>query len=70
MERIPVQSSNLSAIGYDSETETLEVEFLNGTAYEYRNVPQVVYEQFMNASSLGSFFNREISKNYPYSKIG
>ncbi len=70
MERIPVQSSNLGAIGYDSSTETLEVEFLDGSVYEYRNVPQVVYDQLMNAPSHGSYFNHEISKSYPYSKIG
>lgn len=70
MERIPVQSSNLLAIGYDPSTETLEVEFLDSSVYEYRNVPQVVYDQLMGASSLGSYFNREISRNYPYSKIG
>ena len=70
MERTPVQSSNLLAIGYEPSTEILEVEFLDNSVYEYRNVPQVVYDQFMNASSLGSYFNREISQNYPYSKIG
>ena len=70
MERIPVQSSNLSAVGYDPATEILEVEFLNGSIYEYKNVPQIVYDQFMSASSLGSYFNREISRNFPFSKIG
>ena len=70
MERISVSSSNISAIGYDASTETLEVEFTNNTVYEYTGVPQVVYEQFMNASSHGSYFNHEISRNYPYNKIG
>ena len=70
MERIPVQSSNLAAIGYDSATETLEVEFLNGSVYEYRNVSQSVYDGLMSASSHGSYFNHEIRMSYPYEKIG
>ncbi len=70
MDRQPVSSSNIAAIGYDSDTEILEVEFIGGATYEYRNVPLVVYEELMNAASHGSYFNREISKSYPYEKIG
>lgn len=70
MEKVPVQSSNLASIGYDSATETLEVEFLNGSIYEYKNVPQVIHDELMNASSHGSYFNREISRTFPYEKIG
>ena len=70
MERIHVSSSNLSAVGYDPTTETLEVEFLDGSIFEYRNVPQFAYDQFMSASSAGSYFNREIRNFYPYEKIG
>lgn len=70
MEKTPVQSSNLAAIGYDSATETLEVEFLNGSTYEYRNVSQSVYDGLMSASSYGSYFNHEIKNTYPCEKIG
>jgi len=70
MERTPVQSSNLATIGYDSATETLEVEFLNGSIYEYRNVSQSVYDGLMSASSHGSYFNHEIRNAYPCEKIG
>ncbi|HBB38225.1 MAG: hypothetical protein UV82_C0014G0031 [Candidatus Magasanikbacteria bacterium GW2011_GWD2_43_18] len=70
MERKPVQSSNLAAIGYDPLTETLEVEFTDGSVYEYKNVSQFIYDELMNASSHGSYFNREISKSFPYEKIG
>lgn len=70
MEMIPVQSSNLSAIGYDPETETLQVDFLNGSSYEYKNVPLVVYQGLMEAPSHGSYLNREIKGRYPYEKIG
>ncbi len=70
MEREPVSSSNIAAIGYDSETEILEVEFTNGSIYEYRNIPIFLYEELMSASSYGSFFNREIRNAFAYEKIG
>lgn len=70
MERIQVQSSNIAAIGYDSATETLEVEFIHSGIYEYRNVPDMIYDELMNASSHGSYLNREIKNIYPYEKIG
>jgi hypothetical protein len=70
MEMIPVQSSNIAAVGYVEQTETLVIEFLNGSSYEYGNVPLVVYNDLMNASSVGSYFNREIKDNYPCNKIG
>ena len=70
MEKIPVQSPNLATIGYNSETETLEIEFLNGSIYEYKNVSQSIYNELMSAPSHGSYFNHEIRSTYPYEKIG
>lgn len=70
MDRQPVSSSNLASIGYDYDTEILEIEFLNGSVYEYKNVMSVIYEELMNAASHGSYFNREIRMTYPYEKIG
>jgi len=70
MDRQSVASSNIASIGYDNSTEVLEVEFLSGAVYEYRNVPSVVHEELMNAASHGSFFNREIRMTYPYERIG
>ena len=42
MRMIPVTSSNLKAVGYDSDTKTLRVEFHNGT-YDHYDVPEAVY---------------------------
>ena len=71
MTRISVSSSNLRSIGYDSISQTLEVEFHNGSIYQYSSVPSSVYEALMSASSHGSYFNQHIKKgSYPYTKIG
>jgi len=70
MERLPVQSSNLSSVGYDPDSLTLEIGFNNGGIYQYSGVPQEVYEGLMNASSKGTFFHHFIKNGgYPYCKI-
>jgi len=70
MDMIPVQSSNIESIGYESSTETLHVRFTDGSTYEYKGVPSFIYDGLMSASSHGSFLNREIKNQYPYEKIG
>lgn len=69
MDRQPVSSSNLASVGYDSGSETLEVEFKNGSIYQYYNVPQVMFESLMQAPSVGSFFNANIRNNYACAKL-
>ena len=36
-----VASSNIASIGYDPDSETLEIEFTNGSIYQYFNIPPV-----------------------------
>lgn len=70
MERYSVASSNLASVGYDTATETLEVEFLNGSIYQYFNVRQNICDQMMQAGSKGRFLNTYIKNAYPYSRVG
>ncbi|NCP53469.1 MAG: KTSC domain-containing protein [Flavobacteriales bacterium] len=70
MERQSVESSNLASIGYDAENEILEIEFNHGGIYQYFDVPENIYEELMNASSHGQYFDRNIKKaGYRYSKV-
>lgn len=64
-----VASSNVDAIGYDSENHALYVRFLNGGIYTYLNVPPETYRDFTEADSKGSFLAREIKGVFPYEKI-
>lgn len=59
---ILVNSSAIRAVGYDSGT--LTVEFHTGRIYDHRGVPYSVYVEFMNASSLGAYYNRYIRGQY------
>lgn len=70
MIRDPVVSSNIASIGYDRDSETLEVEFSNGSTYQYYNVPSALNEKLMAAASKGQFLNVYIKNGYPYSRVG
>lgn len=68
MNRTPVTSSNVAAVGYETETLTLEVEFKGGAVYQYFDVPETVYSELLSASSIGQFMNANIRNTYRYAK--
>jgi hypothetical protein len=65
----PVASSNVSAVGYDEDSSTLQVEFKNGTTYQYFDVPQLVYGGLRDASSVGAYLAANIKGVFRYSKV-
>jgi len=69
MEREMVASSTILSIGYESASETLEVEFKSGGIYQYYNVPEPVYQQLMAADSKGKFLHVYIKNAYPHSRV-
>ena len=76
MELTKVQgSSNIEAIGYTEESQTLAVQFKGrkgaaGSLYEYAHVPVGVRHDFLQAVSKGSFFASDIKgKGYPATRI-
>lgn len=69
MERTPVTSSNISDIGYDEDSQTLEVGFKNGSVYQYAGVPLSEYEGLMSAGSHGTYLAANIKGRYPYTKL-
>jgi KTSC domain-containing protein len=69
MNRQPVYSSNVTSIGYDPQSQTLEVEFQNGAVYQYYNVPSALYGAFIEAPSKGQFLHANIRNQYPYSRV-
>jgi len=70
MNRTSVSSSNIASIGYDANSRVLEIEFLNGSVYQYSSVPESLYNGLMNASSHGSYFDSYIKKGgFAYRRI-
>lgn len=68
-EMFPVNSSNVSAIGYDSENQIVYVEFLNGARYAYKGVPAHEFDNLRTAPSIGSYLNRNYKNVYPYERV-
>ncbi len=69
MQRLPVESSDLVAIGYDAKTRTLEIEFKEGRVYQYVDVEPDVYERFTRTDSYGEYFYAHINKHYRYKRL-
>lgn len=70
MERSVVASTNIRSMGYDKETQTLEVEFQSGSVYQYYGVPEHLAAELEHAGSKGQFFQTYIRNQYPYSRVG
>lgn len=68
MKRTPVESSTIYDVGYDPETQTLEIGFNSGKVYQYFDVEREVFDGLLNASSKGRYFLDEIEPYYVYSK--
>lgn len=68
-----VESSNIARIGWvgnviygngSTPKDVLRVEFSYGAVYDYINVPKEVYEELLNAESIGAYLNRQIKEKY------
>lgn len=69
MQRVNVQSSNIVSVGYDADDSMLEIEFKEGKVYQFNNVPEHIYEEFMSASSHGVYFHENIKNKYSYTSL-
>lgn len=60
-------SSHIAGFSYDPSTDTLTVEFVDGSSYDYLNVPASVARQFeAEKANAGRFFHRQIKGRYSY----
>ena len=69
MERKRVNSSKIRAVGYDSKSQMLEVEFSDGRVLAYSGVSSEVHRQLMAAPSPTSFFEDKIDESFPSSRL-
>ena len=68
MEMKPVESRDIALVGYDKDAKLLEIAFRDGGVYHYEEVPEHVYEEFLNAESHGLYFRDHIKTKYPFTK--
>jgi hypothetical protein len=69
MNRQTVSSSNIAEVGYYHEQRVLEVLFHSGRLYQYFDVPEVVYNEMISASSVGGYLNANIKGMYRYARV-
>lgn len=66
-------SSNIQKIGYLEEKGELTVQFhkkgIVQSVYCYFNVPESVFDEFVNAPSYGKFFDTRIKGAYQYGRV-
>ena len=67
MTMIPVNSSNIAAVGY--EGTTLIIDFHSGSEYAYYGVPASIYQAFLTAPSHGKYHAQHIKHAFPYQRI-
>lgn len=69
MKRVPVNSTNILSVGYDENSQMLEVEFNTKRIYRFSNVPAHVYSGLMRSKSHGKYFLTHITNNYSQSEL-
>ena len=64
-------SSLITGIGYNQLNEELSVSVTKtpNAPYVFRGVSRTVADQFVNATSKGSYFNRNIRGRFPSTKV-
>lgn len=67
MKPIHVESSNIEALGHESDT--LFIRFNSGLSYSYADVPETVFKAFKAAKSVGKFFHQQIKGRYHFTRL-
>jgi hypothetical protein len=69
VERVRVVSANIREVGFDPDTNTLEILFVDWGLYQYFAVPEAVYRGLLNAPSAGRYFHAEIRGKYKFKRL-
>jgi KTSC domain len=72
MNRIRVSSQGITEVGYHEDEEsrgTLEIEFSNGGVYDFFNVPTKTYDELMHATSREDYYEANIGKRFPCTRL-
>lgn len=62
-------SSNIKHIIYQPALKIMQVMFVNGRIYWYYKVPRNIYEDFLKATSKGTYFWQNVKDKYTYKRI-
>ncbi|MGZ0713114.1 KTSC domain-containing protein (plasmid) [Coraliomargarita sp. W4R53] len=69
MNREQVSSSSIASVGYDDGSQTLEIEFLTGSIYQYFDVSRAEFETLRSSASSGKYFAANIKESYRFARV-
>ena len=61
-------SSNIARFAYDDGSRVLKVEFMNGSVYDYFDVPDQVFNGMKSASSVGQYLAQQVKGTFRYAR--
>jgi hypothetical protein len=64
-----MSSSSIAAAGYDHHRQALRLRYIGGGTYDYLDVPERVFQDFLAAPSKGQFVNWHIKPRYRYVRL-
>ncbi|MCZ4225470.1 KTSC domain-containing protein [Pedobacter rhodius] len=62
-----ITKSNI--LDFEYKQQVLNIQFFDGSAYEYFDVPKAIYVKLVNADSPGRFARRHIFSDFPYRNV-
>ncbi|MDF7810878.1 KTSC domain-containing protein [Hymenobacter sp. YC55] len=62
MQRRPIRSTSLKAVGYDAATLTLEIEYRNGSLVRYIGVPETMYQALLAVAGKALFVEQVVER--------
>ena len=62
-------STVISTIDYDPASSMLRITFVSGLIYEYKDVPETVYQGLKTSTAKGIYLNKNIKGKFQYEKI-
>lgn len=69
MTRIKVNSDTLLSVGYEPDSELLELEFPGKAVYEYHKVHPVIYMGLMHTEAKEDYFDKHIRDKFRYTVV-
>ncbi len=63
------ESSLLKAVTYDPDNRVLRITFADGSQYDYAEVKEATYNELLEASSQGDYFNDKIRNKFKTTKV-
>ncbi|WP_432714304.1 KTSC domain-containing protein [Pedobacter sp.] len=62
-------STVVASMKYFPERQTLRIFYVSGKIYDYKNVPQELYDEMRAAHSKGKFLNERIKGHFNFKQV-